>query len=387
MRTEHPFLTFRFDPKCLDPRTWFLLGEAMSKCQHLAGTPLKPHAARNLLSVYLAKGAQATTAIEGNTLSDDEVAEIVRRGSAGVPKSRVYQEREVQNVLKAIGQIDIGLQTGMSRPIDREHLCELNRLLLQDIPDRPEVVPGTFREHDVVAGRYRAPHWTQVPELVDQLTAWLAQLHAPTSSPEDRFVSAMLTATLCHLYIAWIHPFGNGNGRLARLVEVQLLSESGVVPIVSTNLLSNHYNKTRSAYYLALDAAQRDVSEFIRYAVQGFVDELRDQIAFVRKESLVIHWESWVHEVFRAKPNTSARDRQRELALALPRGGKTVTPEQAVELTASLARKYATAGERMPARDLNDLVKLDLARRVGKRAYVAMHEAIEAFIPAVAIIE
>jgi Fic family protein len=42
------------------------------------------------------------------------------------------------------------------------------------------------------------------------------------------------------------HPFGDGNGRVARLIEVQILSESGVIPDVATGLLSDHYSKTRT---------------------------------------------------------------------------------------------------------------------------------------------
>jgi hypothetical protein len=70
------------------------------------------------------------------------------------------------------------------------------------------------------------------------------------------------------------HPFGDGNGRVARLIEVQILSESGVIPDVATGLLSDHYNKTRSQYYLALDGAQGDVTSFVGYALQGLLDEL-----------------------------------------------------------------------------------------------------------------
>ena len=53
-----------------------LLGEARSKVDHLALALLKPEIADQMLQVYLAKGAQATTAIEGNTFSEDELAEI-----------------------------------------------------------------------------------------------------------------------------------------------------------------------------------------------------------------------------------------------------------------------------------------------------------------------
>jgi Fic family protein len=191
-----------------------------------------------------------------------------------------------------------------------------------------------------------------------------------------------LAAVLAHVYIAWIHPFGNGNGRLARLVEVQILSESGVVPIVATNLLSDHYNKTRSAYYLALDQAQHNITSFVSYALRGFVDELREQIEMVRAQNLQIHWESYVYETFEQKPNSEASDRRRDVALNL-KPGVQYTPEQVPELTAALARKYAKCGDRTPARDMNDLLKLGLVTKVGRRHYRVLREKIEAFIPPV----
>jgi Fic family protein len=214
---------------------------------------------------------------------------------------------------------------------------------------------------------------------------WLEELRSvpPDASAEDRFVAAVMAAALAHLYIAWVHPFGNGNGRLARLIEVQILSESGVVPIVATNVLSDFYNKTRSAYYLALDEAQISVASFLKYAVRGFADELRAQVVVLRKESLDIHWESHVYELFRGQPRTHTRDRQRDVALTLPKD-KIVTPEELTELTAPLARRYAMCGSRVPARDLNDLFKMGLLAREGPRRYRARREVIEAFIPPMA---
>lgn len=383
---SHPFITFNFDMRDLNQRTWLLLGETMSKCQHLAGSPLKPAAANELASVYLARGAQATTAIEGNTLSTDEVQKIVRDGSANLPESRQYLEREVQNVLTAITRIDTALRNGDRLPLTVDLLKELNFTVLDGIPDKPEVVPGEFRQHDVAVGGYKAPHWTEVPALVDQLVRWLEELRSSVtgeSSDEDRLVNAVVCAILAHLYIAWIHPFGNGNGRTARLIEVLILSESGVVPLVATNLLSNYYNKTRNAYYLALDDAQTSVASFVKYAVLGLADELREQIGFVRAESERVHWESYVYEEFRRYPSTTARDRQRRLALALPEG-KTVTPDDTIVLTTDLARRYAICGERTPARDLNDLVKMGLATKVGHRKYRGNQWIVKAFMPPVA---
>src|SRR5450432_2574375 len=110
--TRHSFITFDFNTKSLAADVWMMLGEAMSKCQHIAGSPLKPRAASQLASVFLARGVRATTAIEGNTLSQEEVQKIVDEGSANVSESRAYLEREVQNVLGEIRAIDTALQAG-----------------------------------------------------------------------------------------------------------------------------------------------------------------------------------------------------------------------------------------------------------------------------------
>ena len=282
-------------------------------------------------------------------------------------------------------EIDEALRSGRSLPLDVDRLLHLNERVLRGIPDRPEVVPGALRQHDVGVGRYRAPAWDALPGLVDRLVTWVGELRrtADDARPPDRFVAAVLAAVLAHLYLAWIHPFGNGNGRVARLVEVQMLSESGVVPLVATNLLSDYYNKTRERYYLELGRAQQDPLHFVRYAVQGFVDELREQIAELRRQSLSVHWESYVYEVFDRQPNTVARKRQRLVALSVP-AGQEVSPEDLPDLTVPLARLYATTGPRTPARDLNDLVKAGLAERTSHRRYRVRREQIEAFLPPVA---
>ena len=78
-RERYPFLTFELDLRRLPPRVWAQLGEARSKCDHLAGVPLMPATARELHALYLAKGVLATTAIEGNTLSEAQVRAVLER--------------------------------------------------------------------------------------------------------------------------------------------------------------------------------------------------------------------------------------------------------------------------------------------------------------------
>ena len=76
MRTyieTHPWINFHLDLKQASYQLWLLLGEAQALCKSIAGIPLLPQVAQELLRVYLAKGVVATTAIEGNTLTEEEV--------------------------------------------------------------------------------------------------------------------------------------------------------------------------------------------------------------------------------------------------------------------------------------------------------------------------
>ena len=127
---SHPWITFEAtDINDLRPNTWMLLGEALSKCEHLAGAPLPPEVAKNFYTVALVKGAQATTAIEGNTLTEEQVAGILD-GTFKAPPSRAYQEREVRNVIDALQEIADQITTGDQPAITRELICEYNRRLL-----------------------------------------------------------------------------------------------------------------------------------------------------------------------------------------------------------------------------------------------------------------
>src|ERR1700730_5616991 len=79
----HPWISFSLDTRKTPGITWVALGEARSKCEHLAGVPLMPNVAKLLHEVYLAKGVHATAAIEGNTLSERQVLRRIKGAGSG----------------------------------------------------------------------------------------------------------------------------------------------------------------------------------------------------------------------------------------------------------------------------------------------------------------
>jgi Fic family protein len=99
--TSHPWLKFSLRLPPEDFRLWLLLGEVASKVQHLSGVPLRPDVAAELHRVYLAKGVLATTAIEGNTLSETQVRLLVD-GKLELPNSQQYLSRRCRTSLMSV---------------------------------------------------------------------------------------------------------------------------------------------------------------------------------------------------------------------------------------------------------------------------------------------
>ena len=92
MRTylkTHPWLKFNVDLRQLNYTIWTALGEAQSKCEHISGVPLRPTVARELHKLFLAKGVLATTAIEGNTLTESEVLQHLHRKALDLVKQKL----------------------------------------------------------------------------------------------------------------------------------------------------------------------------------------------------------------------------------------------------------------------------------------------------------
>ncbi len=72
-KDTHPWITFEFKLAKIPWNMWIELGECQSKCEHIRDLPILPETRDRLTKIYLAKGVHATTAIEGNPLSEEEV--------------------------------------------------------------------------------------------------------------------------------------------------------------------------------------------------------------------------------------------------------------------------------------------------------------------------
>lgn len=356
-----------------------LIGEARSKIEHISGVPLKPAVQEGLLKIYLAKGVSATTAIEGNTLSEEEVLQHLD-GQLQLPQSKEYLRVEIDNIIRSCNEIQHRIFSGDSIVLTPDALKSHNQQALHDLELPPEVLPGEYRQHGVTVGRYRGAPWEDVPFLISRFTDWINTEFIPPQGQE--LVYGILKAIIAHLYIAWIHPFGDGNGRTARLVELEILLSVGV-PAIAAHLLSNHYNQTRNEYYRQLEASHRsggDVLPFVRYALQGLVDGLNEQIHTIREQQMFVHWVDFVHEMFRSEKDSPANIRRRRLVIDLSRCDGPVPRSGIRTISPRIAEGYSGKTDKTVKRDLNFLENMEMIVKE-PAGYRARAELMAAFLP------
>ncbi len=375
--TNYSWINFIINLEKLPWHTWIKLGECAAKCNQIKSIPLKPNIKEQLHLIYLAKGAHATTAIEGNTLSEEQVKDLLEK-KLTLPPSKQYLEQEVNNIIEACNKIAIEISRGALGTISIEQICHYNSDVLKgNLPHDEAVLTGQVRTHNVVVGNiYRAPPAEDARWLLEKFCDWMNGGDFINEQLPLHF--AIIKSIAAHLYIAWIHPFGDGNGRVARLLEFMILLNSGV-PSPAAHLLSSHYNMTRAEYYRQLDKASRigDPTEFFTYAIEGFLDGLQEQLQYIQEHIVSVCWRDYIYEMFSKQHSNNTIKRRRELAIRISEQGEPVDKNSILLL---MRKEYRDKTERTISRDLNELEKMRLIIRK-KSMYAANKDLILQFLP------
>lgn len=352
---DYPHLVFRKQWD-LSEHTAMILGQCVALIKAINNTPILPDYYKELMRVALIKGAQSTTAIEGNTLSELEI-EKIRQGEK-LPPSKEYMEIEVQNIMVAFNEIlNETVYEQKEQLITIELLQRFHKMIGKNLGDHFNAVPGRFRENDVVVGTYRCPDHRDVMPLMEKYCEWL-RTEFKFDSGNQPFHNIIIQAIVAHVYLEWIHPFGDGNGRTGRLIEFYILSRGGS-PDIALHILSNHYNATRPEYYRQLEKAfeHSSLSGFMDYALLGFRDGLQQTLETIQASQLLLAWQKFVYDTFNAidMKNREVFKRRRGLALSLPID-KKFTPGEIPTLSIPLAAAYSTISAKTLARDIDELV-------------------------------
>ena len=319
---SHEFI--RFPPRIdrFSPATWLLLGQVQATVRILRSVPMLPFDSANLQSMYIAKGIHGTTAIEGNTLTEAAVERYIL-GDDDIGAESPEQVRQVANMLQAYKAVTIDAATANEPQFSLDLLHQYHKLVLHGL-EQDGARAGQTRLHNVTVGRYLAPPPDELDFLLKQYCDWLnAEESIPKGFAGCDIAWHFLRAIVAHVYFAWIHPYGDGNGRMARLIEHALLLRAGL-PASAAHIPSYRYSRTQGRYYSELQRSHgdfidgqyqsADVSDFITYALEEIIDELGKQALTIQSAQAQALWRDLIREDFPDKMTTA---QQRRLRLAI----------------------------------------------------------------------
>ncbi len=128
---------------------------------------------------------------------------------------------EIRNIVETLSFID---ENNEKVPFNRLLISEIHSRVTKNLPyinGEGDKTPGIYRKQNLIINKanHIPPDWTQVEEYMEEL---LKFVNEPTSPKYD-----LLKTALIHHRFAWIHPFGNGNGRTVRILTYAMLVKQG----------------------------------------------------------------------------------------------------------------------------------------------------------------
>jgi Fic family protein len=147
-----------------------------------------------------------------------------------------------------------------------------------------KALPGKIRVEQNAVKRggkiiYIPPPTSQVGFLLDEFIKWFNRV------AEDKKFSPIIAGAICHFWFVWIHPFADGNGRVARILTTLLLFKKRSEGI-KYFALSDYYNKNQEQYYEALKTTNKcdsskpsmnfsaDISPWLTFFVESFLKQV-----------------------------------------------------------------------------------------------------------------
>ena len=271
------------------------------------------------LSLEIIKSSE----IEGESLNLQQVrSSIARRlgiNTAGLVQSQRY--------IDGIVEMNLDATRNYAAPLTSERLFGWHNVLFPTGRSGfYKIEVGQYRTHDmeVVSGpmvmetvHYSAPAPERVPDEMERFLSWFNV---------DNDTDLVLKAAIAHLWFVSIHPFDDGNGRIARALTDMLLAKSENSPLRFYSV-SNEINLDRKGYYDILEETETGDGDITAWLL-WFFNHLDDAIA--RSEVVVDSaWEK--NNLFAKTAQLPLNQRQKKIMSMLVDGfnGKLTTAKYA----------------------------------------------------------
>jgi len=219
--------------------------------------------------------------IEGNhTTLADYIEQVVSNKTAA--QDHLH---EIMNIEHAMTFIERTLKPGEA--LTEYFIRELHALTVSDLQREGDKTPGAYRTNSVQIAQssHLPPDALQVPNYMQELVAFINEPHPAKYD--------LMKVAIAHHRFGWIHPFGNGNGRVVRLLTYAQLIQYGF----SMTTVGRVINPTavfcndRDKYYEMLSAADSGTTEGLEswcmYVLSGILEELKKLEKLTQHDYLV----------------------------------------------------------------------------------------------------
>jgi len=311
-----------------------------------------------LIVELLSAEALTTSEIEGEILDRASVQSSLRK-QLGLASDR----RRAKPAERGIAELMIDLYRGFPQPLSHQVLFRWHQMLMRG---HSHLVAGHYRTGNepmqVISGaihqpkvHFEAPPSAAVPAEMDRFVAWF---HQTASGP----LPALTRAGLAHLYFVSVHPFEDGNGRIARALSEKALAQGLDQPVLVA--LGPTILHRRKSYYAALEAANKglEVTAWLIWFAETALEAHRKTIT--RVEFLIA--QTRLLDRLRHQLNP----RQHKALLRLFREGPAGFEGG---LSASNYMTITGASPATATRDLADLVTNQALVRAGDGRYARYH--------------
>lgn len=238
------------------------ISEKIGRITLLSDMEAKPHLGKN----NRIKSIHSSLKIEANSLSLNQVRDVING------KLVLGEQKEIQEVKNAYDAYEKILELD---PYSIDDLKKFHGIMTRYIVEES----GDFRrgEEGVFNGEqciFMAPPAQYVPQLMNELFGWMREAQTK--------VHPLVLSSVFHYEFVFIHPFSDGNGRMARLWHTAILSKWK--PIFEYIPIESQVEKFQEDYYDAIarchvEGESTFFIEFMLSQIDKILDELSVQIS------------------------------------------------------------------------------------------------------------
>jgi Fic family protein len=221
------------------------------------------------------RNTHSSTAIEGNPLTQAQVRALAE--GREVPAIADRSRQEVLNYFAGLRFIETHAR---KRTVTRRDVLRLHAIAARGVMDQGQ--SGEFRRFQVWVGGHKPPPPERIEELMAALLDWW---NGPA-----RALSPVLSSAVVHYRFEEIHPFGDGNGRVGRLLALWELYRRGF-DTHHIFAVDEYFWHDRPRYYRQLAAVRKqdgDLTGWLEYTAEGLLAALgsaRDRTLAISTES------------------------------------------------------------------------------------------------------